>query len=198
MNRMDYADWLEIPGNLGVEDWAWGRCELPKRNADLVLSLGPTSVVEVGVGGGHVARRLVDAGVEYRGVDKSEACLALARRRCERFIGIQGDIRNLGSVEHAESECVACFAVTKHFTPEEWRHTFANILSLGRRFAAFDVLVSQTGRYEDTGTDWPHTWAPLTEILRVLDDDRWTLRTATTTYCGPAGFEMLCTAERIP
>lgn len=194
---MDYSDWLDIPDNLRKDDWNWSRCELPQRNADLVLSLQPASVDEVGVGGGHLAKRLIESGVNYLGVDKSTACLALAKERCPEFVGVQSDAREMyrNALVTAGAECVVSFAVTKHFAPQEWSDILRKILFLGRRYAAFDVLISSSGRFEDTGTDWPHTWAPLTELLRALEPD-WTMLSASAIYSGPAGYELLVTAER--
>lgn len=62
---------------------------------DLLRQYGAGSVLEIGCGSGHLAKRFMDAGWDYQGVDNSEQMLALARQRCPTARLELGDMRSL-------------------------------------------------------------------------------------------------------
>jgi SAM-dependent methyltransferase len=63
--------------------------------ADLVVSLGPRSVLDAGCGTGRVAIELAHRGVEVVGVDLNRSMLAQARRREPGLTWIEADLSTM-------------------------------------------------------------------------------------------------------
>ncbi|TAE20947.1 MAG: class I SAM-dependent methyltransferase [Cytophagales bacterium] len=61
----------------------------------LMAEFGLRSVLEIGCGSGHLAKRFTEQGYDYQGVDLSEDMLALARQRCPNAQVSVGDMRTL-------------------------------------------------------------------------------------------------------
>jgi len=63
--------------------------------ARLVLSFGPTSVLDAGCGTGRVARELANRGLDVVGVDVDPSMIAEARRRAPDLEWVEADLATL-------------------------------------------------------------------------------------------------------
>jgi SAM-dependent methyltransferase len=63
--------------------------------AGLMREYNLQSVLEIGCGSGHLAKRFTEQGYAYQGIDLSEDMLALARQRCPPANLSVGDMRTL-------------------------------------------------------------------------------------------------------
>jgi SAM-dependent methyltransferase len=63
--------------------------------AGLMKEYNLESVLEIGCGSGHLAKRFTNMGYDYQGIDLSEDMLKLARQRCPQARVSAGDMRTL-------------------------------------------------------------------------------------------------------
>ena len=75
-------------------------------------------VCDLGCGPGHVARYLADRGVQVRGIDLSDAMVALAREHNPDLTFEQGDARHL-AVEDASFAAIVAFYSLIHLRRDE-------------------------------------------------------------------------------
>jgi SAM-dependent methyltransferase len=88
--------WQEEGGGRASYDDAWKRLEAaggnPHGEADLVVSLGPGSVLDAGCGTGRVAIELVRRGIDVVGVDLDPVMLGQAQAKAPDLTWVGGDL----------------------------------------------------------------------------------------------------------
>ena len=122
----------------------------------LVADCAPQRVIELGVGSGLVAERLLDeiASVELVGVDVSSVMLARASERLERFGGrvrlIEGDVATLGLDEGGFDAAVTVQALHNvPFADQQAALRFAaGVLRPGGVLLSLDKIAIPAGAYE--------------------------------------------------
>lgn len=105
---------------------------------DLLQQYGAGSVLEIGCGSGHLAKRFTDAGWDYQGVDNSEQMLALARQRCPTARFELGDMRSLTTNRPFDAVLITARSISYIIQNQDVLATFRHI---GRCLAEGGKLV---------------------------------------------------------
>jgi SAM-dependent methyltransferase len=88
--------WQQEGGGRASYDDAWKRLEAgghnPHGEADLVVSLGPASVLDAGCGTGRVAIELARRGLDVVGVDLDPVMLGQAQAKAPELTWVQADL----------------------------------------------------------------------------------------------------------
>lgn len=138
------ADWLRAPY---LHDMQFEHCKKVIRQFNL------KTVIEFGIGGGHLARRLRTENVSYLGVDSSALALEFSKRRNPDLNFVRGDIRNFGG-EQSHDLCVF-FAVAKHFAHSEWATIIKRMMAFGKYVIFTQPIANEV---KDDGVEYPHLW----------------------------------------
>lgn len=140
-----------------------------ERQLELLLSVleavGPSSILEVGVGSGLVAERVLELlpAVHVVGIDFSAAMLDLARVRLapfgERVLLLEGDLRKAAELELPDIVFDAAYSVQAlhHLDDESKARTFhwlGEVLPSGALFALRDKVAVPPELFDAYATVW--------------------------------------------
>lgn len=81
-------------------------------------------ILEIGCGSGNMAKRLLNAGYEYCGIDISEQMLAIAREQLPQTDLICADMRNFSSVKKFDAALIAGRSLSYILSAEDLMRTF--------------------------------------------------------------------------
>lgn len=163
--------WRKHVGDLEGYDRRWtdmaARGEQVHGEADLVLSYGPASVLDVGCGTGRVAIELDRRGVAVVGVDLDDDLLTLARLKAPQLRWVHADATSLDLGERFDVVLLAgnvpnfCDPAVRHALP----HRAAAHLAPGGHLVTGYAL----DHLAPTLADWD-TWCSEAGLVLV---DRW-------------------------
>ena len=95
--------------------------------ADLLSQYQAKSVLEIGCGSGHLAKRFTDQQYDYRGVDISPQMLDIARRRCPQTQFEQADMRTITTGRLFDAVLITARSISYIIHNQEILSTFRHI-----------------------------------------------------------------------
>lgn len=95
--------------------------------ATLVRQHGATSVLEIGCGSGHLAKRFTEQHYDYQGVDISSQMLAIARYRCPGAWFEQADMRTITSSRLFDAVLITARSISYIIHNQDVLSTFRHI-----------------------------------------------------------------------
>ncbi len=95
--------------------------------ADLMAEYTLHSILEIGCGSGHLAKRFTEQGYDYEGIDLSEDMLALARQRCPEALLSVGDMRTLSLPRQFDAVLITARSISYIVENQEVMGTFRSL-----------------------------------------------------------------------
>lgn len=95
--------------------------------AHILTQYGTKSVLEIGCGSGHLAKRFTEQQYDYQGVDISSEMLALARHRCPGAQFEQADMRTITSTRPFDAVLITARSISYIIHNQDVLSTFRHI-----------------------------------------------------------------------
>ncbi len=95
--------------------------------ANILTQYGAKSVLEIGCGSGHLAKRFTQQQYDYQGVDISSEMLAIARRRCPGARFEQADMRTITTTRPFDAVLITARSISYIIHNQNVLNTFRHI-----------------------------------------------------------------------